>query len=199
MFLNNFYKLISSVWESCQYGQNKVDIVDTSGVTRNISGITYVDSSDRISMLAPFMFNISQTSRTGSLLTISNNTTQYYNNTSTGSDADCNGVIIGDGDDPVTPADYALSGNQIVTFTATSSLAVTHNDTTGKTFAVATYNITNTGTDPFTIREIGASFASNVQNPTVYFRVLYERTVLETPITIEPGSTGVLIYRVELS
>lgn len=103
------------------------------------------------------------------------------------------GVFFGDGSTPPTADDYILSGNFITT--ATASSAVTKSaDETGVTIT-GTYTITNTGTEDITIAEVGL-FESTNNNGCRY---MMERTVLDSPVTIEPGGVGQVTYTIRMN
>lgn len=106
------------------------------------------------------------------------------------------GVIIGDGDTAPTVNDYKLSGNLISTFTY--SAAVTAEDTDDGVIITGLYTITNSGTETITIKEIGL-VATPTNNSGLRYRLLIERTVLETPITIEPGGVGQVTYTIRMN
>lgn len=99
------------------------------------------------------------------------------------------GVIIGTGDTEPTFDDYKLSGDIISTFTYTSS--VTKRVDNEKATISVLYTITNTGTEAFTIREIALKMGESINT-----QFLIERSVLDTPVTIEPGGVGQVTYTI---
>lgn len=109
-------------------------------------------------------------------------------------DVDGNGgVIIGTGTTPATIDDYKLAGDMITTFTYSKSVTITHDD--DKTTITALYTITNTGSAAFTIGEIGLMAASYSKTAESY-KCLVERTVLDSPVTIEAGGVGQVTYTI---
>lgn len=109
------------------------------------------------------------------------------------------GVFLGTGTTPPTINDYCLSGDAITTFTYSTTMDTT-GDENGMTFS-ASYTITNTGDSAFTIGEValmGSSASSSSYN-TAKYKILYERTVLDTPLTIEAGGVGQLTYTIRLN
>lgn len=106
------------------------------------------------------------------------------------------GAIIGTGNTPPTYEDYTLAGDVISTFNYTQ---VTKKETTdnGVKFT-ATYSITNTGTEAFTISEIGLQ-ASSSSSSGASVKLLLERTVLDSPVTIEPGAVGQVTYTINVN
>ena len=105
------------------------------------------------------------------------------------------GVWIGNGKTPPTPDDYKLE-NRITagfSFTNQSNKAVSVDE--DGIHISATYGVTNTGTEPLEISEIGlVSYHSTGSSNSAYFMV--ERTVLETPIVIPPNETRQITYTI---
>lgn len=93
-----------------------------------------------------------------------------------------NCVAFGDGNVPVTMDDYNLSGDHIRTYTALLNRAMNDDFDT----STVTYTITNTGTQAFTIREVGVYVVSSSSDYTA----LAYREVLPDPLTIEPNGVG---------
>ena len=107
------------------------------------------------------------------------------------------GVVLGTGNTPPTYGDFKLSGDVISTFNYTAVVEKTVTDN-GIQLS-ATYSITNTGAEAFTISEIGliASASHNGSNATT--KLLLERTVLDSPVTIEPGAVGQVTYTINVN
>ena len=108
-----------------------------------------------------------------------------------------NGVVLGDGDTPPTFEDYTLAGNPISNFTFTASMSTLKTDDSGATIR-ALYTITNNNSVEITIKEIGL-----IVNPTQFSsslgadkKILLERTVLDTPVTIPAGGIGQVVYTI---
>ena len=108
------------------------------------------------------------------------------------------GTHIGTGTTPPTINDYCFSGDLITDFTYSCSL--TKNSDENGSSITALYTITNTGDTAFTIGEIGltASLGNNNYSDIQYIGLL-ERTVLETPVTIEPGGVGQVTYTIRMN
>lgn len=123
---------------------------------------------------------------------ISNGTNVFYGNSSYGSSH--YGIKLGDSDIPVSADDYNLKGNLITTFTASTSVSSVVNADGSVTFT-ALYNITNTGADAFTIKEIG-NFRRNQYGGSA--SIMVSRDVLESPLTIPAGETKILRYSVTI-
>lgn len=114
-----------------------------------------------------------------------------------------NGVVFGTGNNAPTTDDYTLSGDFIsglsssnVTYTTERNYDV---DTGERSYTVA-YTIINTTGADITIGEVGlAGTASRKYTSNswyYYISVLYERTALETPITIPAGGIGRITYTI---
>ena len=91
-------------------------------------------------------------------------------------------VIFGDGNTPVTLDDYCLAGEHFTTGTVSCS-AVLSDDKSTTTY---TYTLTNTGTEAFTVREIGVVTYSS----SAVYNSLILREVLESPVTIPANGVG---------
>lgn len=98
-------------------------------------------------------------------------------------------VAFGTGTTPPTLDDYTLSGNIVTGISTTAKVSGGFTDS--GTEVSATYTITNNNDTAVTIGEIGAFGASG---STTGKGVMLERTVLESPITIEPGGVGQVTY-----
>ena len=125
------------------------------------------------------------------LVRITNGTTKYSGTASNSSVTACTGVILGDGSGTPSINDYKLFGNIITDFSASTSLSVS---IAGDKILITTvYIITNTGSSPFTIKEMGLTRASDGNTTATYVLLLHD--VLETPLTINPGETKTLCYK----
>lgn len=107
------------------------------------------------------------------------------------------GVILGTGNTPPTYDDYKLSGDIISTFDYT--VATTKTTTENGVQLSATYSITNTGTEAFTISEIGLIASTYPGSTGASYKLLLERTVLDSPVTIEPGAVGQVTYTINVN
>lgn len=107
------------------------------------------------------------------------------------------GVALGTGNTPATVNDYKLSGTMITTFTYTGSS--TSKETDKGYECTGTYTITNTGTEAFTISEVGLQTTLHTSSNGGAGQMLIDRTVLENPLTIEAGGIGVLNYTIRMN
>jgi hypothetical protein len=105
------------------------------------------------------------------------------------------GTIIGTGTTPPALDDYCLSGTMITAFTSSSNISK-GSDEQGD-YLEALHTITNTGSEPFTIGEIGlVGRSSNATNASSRF--LFERTVLDEPVTIPAGGVGQVTHKIRM-
>lgn len=109
-------------------------------------------------------------------------------------------VQIGDGYTPATRNDYKLEHQLLTGFT--QSIVYSHAiDNDGDHVLIMDVTIANTGSDALTIREIGytiptrvAATQGGVPLESTILIVLVDRTVLDTPVTIEPNETKTIRY-----
>ena len=104
------------------------------------------------------------------------------------------GVLLGDGDTPPTPDDYKLAGNIISGFTYTKVLKKIYNDPSVS--AKVRYTITNAKDTEITIKEIGLISGSSRTPNDTSSKILLDRTVLDTPVTIPAGGIGQVEYTI---
>lgn len=102
------------------------------------------------------------------------------------------GVVFGDGNTPPTGADTTLAGSLIENLTITA--AARNENIDGGLIGNCVYTITNNNDNAVTIREIGV-VGGVYRGKTSVGVVLIERTVLDTPVTIEAGGVGQITYR----
>lgn len=107
------------------------------------------------------------------------------------------GVVLGTGNTPATLDDYKLAGTMITTFTYTGSSKSKQTDKGYE--CTGTYTITNTGTEAFTISEVGLQTTLHTSSNGGAGQMLIERTVLENPLTIEASGIGVLTYTIRMN
>lgn len=104
------------------------------------------------------------------------------------------GIIIGTGTTPPTVNDYKLE-NQITSgFGSTTSFPNNDSAVYNAKGIVSCCTITNSSqTDNLVINEIGY-----IKGRAGYWNILYDRIVLDTPITIAPGATKTIEYRLNM-
>lgn len=105
------------------------------------------------------------------------------------------GVVLGTGTQAPTIDDYCLSGDLISSYTHSASFSNDFDE--NGAFGTTLFTITNTGTKAFTIGEIGLISGLNSNGSS--YKALLEHTVLETPITIEPGGVGQITYTLRMN
>lgn len=96
------------------------------------------------------------------------------------------GVYFGDGTKEPTIDDYTLSGNGITNISA--SVAVKDVE---EGVMKATYLITNNGESAVTISEVAMFCCYNYEYSC---NAMIDRTLLDSPVTIEPGGIGEVTY-----
>lgn len=115
-------------------------------------------------------------------------------------------ICIGTGNTPVTYDDYTLSGeildNQKLTYI---SYKINYDAEGRKVSKTVTYTYTNETDSNITISEWGLfrQWRTNNGSSAVLFsnsayNILLYREVLETPITIEPGTSATLKFKIDI-
>ena len=110
------------------------------------------------------------------------------------------GVIIGTGTTPATVSDYKLDSQITTGVSFVNSGATSFNvDDDGYSMFV-TSGVTNNGTEPLPVSEIGlVAQLYNGNSASNYCYPLLDRTVLEEPIVINPGETKQLTYTIRMN
>lgn len=183
MFTKNFYKLLANrINNQLQTGftlkrmaGSDVQISSTSYAGYLSEGINFGSNANNGT---PSLYNPRLYAKT-SLETANN-----YNG----------GVIFGSGTASPTVDDYTMAGELFATGSVSANVERSFDDEGA--YWTATYTITNTGDEDFTVGEIGLYANSNSTNVKGPF--LIERTVLETPITIPAGGVGLVTYNIRL-
>lgn len=103
------------------------------------------------------------------------------------------GVLYGTGDAEVSYDDYKLSGDIITGLSATYKSTVTIEGNTAVISSVGT--LTNNNSEAVTISEVGL-MGKTQSSASIAYSYLADRTLLEKPITIEPGGVGQVTYSV---
>ena len=105
------------------------------------------------------------------------------------------GVRFGRGSTPPTEADYALEDLITSGLTASASKVIAPDGS----YVEGAYVLMNTSDADITINEIGYfGKVANASSSNTGHCVLMERTVFSEPITIPPGGTASISYRVDL-
>ena len=199
MFVNNWYQTMLVFTRDDRPYNNVPEMVvgwdGTSGYVNPTRG-----TSNSVYMTPMSLFNQKPDSEDNpSIYFLSNNTSIFYGSGGVSTSMPSYwGVVLGDGDAPESLSDYWLSGNQITDFTANTSITI-YNDG-GKVIGQATYTIRNTGASSFTIKELAISrWGGSNTSPSLSKRYIIYRKVLETPLTIAAGDTGMLTFIIEIS
>lgn len=174
MLLRNYYKACAYT----NFGSNIADLKPLA-LDGNVSAFSYLrDDFASPSAQYPYMGRVN----VGSL---------NYNNT---------GIILGSGTTPATLDDYRLE-NRIVAANLTTSVDLTKSADENGAYISALITITNTTDEAVTVAECGlhtggASGSTGSAEKNFY---LLDRTVLETPITIEPDGVGQITYTIRMN
>lgn len=173
MLTNNFYKAMAGAL-SGNTELNMSEMTKTDGnVTGNISR-----SSAQPDEMNPFRYSTNVYSANASQLKSENG----------------GGIIIGTGTTLPTVNDYKLE-NQITSgFGSTTSFPNSDSAVYNAKGIVSCCTITNSSqTDNLVINEIGY-----IKGKAGYWNILYDRIVLDTPITIAPEATKTIEYRLKV-
>lgn len=195
MFNNNFYKIMQA-FASNKFSNSapSAQLTKTDGT---LSTSTPLHSDYGYYNAIGFVINtIAQNSVAfPTLYMLNNGTNIYYGSNGSHAISDWEGsnggVWLGDGNTPPALTDYNLSGNKITTFSATTAASAVYED--NKLVFVGTYNITNTGADTIIIKEVGL-FVGLPGGP-----FMVERSVLPTPLSIEPNAMKTLVYKIKFN
>ena len=200
MFTKNFFASLAGTLQAQNNGNPLITLYDSAGSAYTAERAGMPGSSSQYKQCLSWYSGISDTPSTYGpckMNVIHNGSKRFFGSTGQNNTNIAGCVILGDGNTPPTIDDVALSGNMITTFEATT--AVTISTTNGVTL-MGIYTITNTGASDITIREIALTrcgmTGDNIPTSPLYF--LMERSVLETPITITPGSAKSVVYRINM-
>lgn len=108
------------------------------------------------------------------------------------------GTRIGTGATPATADDYTMESVITSGLITAESNTVTVTKENGFVAVYATYTVTNTGTTAVAISEIGLFGATNGSSSGTK-PILMDRTVLESPIVINPGEAKPLTYTIRFN
>ena len=187
MITLNGYKFLAA---TLLYGDGKTANVSLKNTSGTNATFIVCNSSNGIWGWCPGgSYSTTAAGNIGSMYYITAGTTGYYGNSQTVNNIG-GGVWIGDGNTPATIDDYNLSGSQITTFTASTTISSSDNNEAALT---ATYNITNTSGSEFTIREYGIFIRNGGAD-----KAMLTHEVLATPITIAASGTGVLVAKFKI-
>lgn len=117
------------------------------------------------------------------------------------------GVVFGDGTVAPSTDDYCLSGNAITGLVKGTNVTIASRLERGDAYEEQTcvYTISNTSAKAITIGEIalaGAYYTGTGTNSAASYRTMpfiIERTVLDSPITIEAGGIGQVTYTIRMN
>lgn len=108
------------------------------------------------------------------------------------------GVRIGSGATPATADDYTLENLILSGISIVNPSGVSVSAEKDGVSATATYAVANTGNTAIEINEIGLYGEVFTNNSSTHLALL-DRTVLESPITINPGESKTLTYTIRFN
>lgn len=178
MFTKNFYRAFVGKISNCTY--TEAGLITAQG---NVYSSTNAFGS-ALSCLECFSYSLSSASSLymGRLFTKAMSSATGYG-----------GVFFGDGTTPPTLDDINLSGNVITTLNGTAKLSYDISDD-GSVEVSALWTLTNTGNVAVTISE--AALACGFTNNSF---IMFERTLLDTPVTIPAGGIGQVTYTIRFN
>ena len=103
-------------------------------------------------------------------------------------------VVLGTGNEPPALSDYKLSGDIVTGFGSTVSFSGENAGDETYSQGTAVMTITNNNETDITIGEVGIVYQTGSS-----YSVLFERTVLESPITIPAGGVGQVTYTIRMN
>lgn len=106
------------------------------------------------------------------------------------------GVYFGSGSTPATREDYKLESviTSGLTITNPSNVAIT-TEGDGKYIAQSVFTVHNNSDADITIGEIGY-YAKTLNGTSLIYIDLFDRTVLDEPVTIPAGQGKIIIYKI---
>lgn len=106
------------------------------------------------------------------------------------------GIVLGNGTAEVTKDDYKLSGTTFTTSNLSATTVVSV-DTDSNGITTATAVMTITAVSDVTISEVGlVGYIYNGSTNGTYNYVLFDRTLLDSPVSLAAGEVGQVIYKV---
>lgn len=170
----NFYKALTAAAAKYDFASVCMEMICTNGKKYSGStGTAYVEGMNPLRYA-----NIQRSASTSQL-----------------SSAEGAGIIIGSGTTPPTVDDYALENQITEGFGSVTSFPLLAEQVYKSGGIVSCCSITNTSdTDDITINEIGY-----IRGCGGSWTILYDRIVLDEPITIAPNETRTIEYRLNIS
>ena len=105
-------------------------------------------------------------------------------------------IVVGSDNTPETGESYSLKKEITTGINLGLARSVVDNDD-GSHSSIVIVNCTNTSTEPITIGEIGLS--KYFDPAAKYDHFIFDRTPLGTPLTIQPGEVGRIVYTITMS
>lgn len=104
-------------------------------------------------------------------------------------------IIVGSDNTPETGESYKLKSEITAGINVALTRSVVDNDD-GSHSSIVIANCANTSSAPITIGEIGIRETVRYDS---YATVVFDRTPLGTPLTIQPGEVGRIVYTITMS
>lgn len=105
------------------------------------------------------------------------------------------GVYFGSGTTPPTKEDYTLEAPIVSGLSVDSGSVVEKDEGAGRYSISRSYILTNTSDANITVSEIGYVASLAVGASSRYYQVLMERSLLPSPVTIQPGEAKLITYK----
>lgn len=203
MFTRNYWKVIAAYWQD-----KHINVVGDSTKTGKptlitVSGDVGADVySDKSYARVPFEMGSSSITKyilnSVSTVDISQNNVDSSSSNSVGSYPR---VFFGTGNTAATIDDYKFVGDVVQNITYSYTNNSTYEDDGSSSTISFNYTVTNNNATEITIGEIGI-FAEAVwmtaANKYTHHHYMYERTALESPITIPAGGVGQVTYNIRM-
>lgn len=180
MFTNQFIQIVKSCFETNSYNEN-VTLTDYYGNSRKIYPCAKIGwAGIGACMRKGYASEVSNSVETNSAL---------------------NGIYFGSGSTPATKSDYSLESPITSGLTITASALQNTTDGNGKYIYSTDFIVKNTTESEINIYEMGAvsqlpsKAITNVSSAALCYPILFERTVLTEPITIAPGESKLVTYK----
>lgn len=181
MFLNNFYTLLAI---QAVRGEITAKIKKTNGVMMEFT------NGNAGADIFPFTSSGNDFPYVGRIVTSELDTDNVISS-GTSVRLQYNGVIFGNGNTPPTVDDYYLSGEQVTNLSYTYNIVKEFTED-NEIRLNCLYTITNNNAQTISISEIGLVKIHYITNG--YYPIMLERTVLDTPVVIEPSGVGQVRY-----
>ena len=174
MLLRNYYKAFAGAFQKPGASTFEADVVNTSGT----------------------VYRLARPSNEASCAKLLNALSFSGMHSPAVTDNTANAVVFGDGTTPVSLDDYTLSGNKVTGIATVVTSEFVYDD--DGVYARSVFTVTNQNDAAITIGEVGY-VGTLYRTTSTAMNLLLDRTVLETPVTIEPGGVGQVVYTIRIN